>query len=42
MWFNPKKIIPNHILNKGCKFYKETSTTKLVGYIIKVFEGEII
>lgn len=32
------KIIPETTINKGCKFY----TTKLVRYIIDIFDGEII
>jgi len=45
-WFKPKKLIPQDILLKGCKYYnqkvKDVNTNKLVGYIIKVFEGELI
>ena len=46
LWFNPKKLIPLNIIDKGCKLYKSKhkniKTTKLVRYIIKIFDGEII
>ena len=45
-WFKPKKLIPKDILLKGCKFYdqkvKNIKTTKIVQYLIEVFEGEFI
>ena len=45
-WFKPKKLIPQDILLKGCKYYdqkvKNVNPTKIVRYIIKVFEGEFI
>ena len=41
-----RKKIPKDVLSKGCKHqkpkYKQTSTSKLVAYVLKVFEGEII
>ena len=41
-----KKSIPKDILMKGCKYhkhkYKQTSTNKLVAYVLETFKGEII
>ena len=46
MWFEQRKLIPKHILSKGCKFYdqndKDINTTKIVAYMIDKFDGEII
>jgi hypothetical protein len=45
MWFNPKKIIPLDILNRGCKLYDKKSNIEpsgIVKYIIDRFDGEII
>jgi hypothetical protein len=45
-WFNRPKIIPRDVINKGCKHREakvnNINTTKIVGYIIDVFNGEII
>ena len=45
-WFDVPKIIPRNIINKGCKYIepkiKSINTTKIVGYIIDIFKGEII
>ena len=45
-WFKYPKFIPSDILNKGCKHRKpmqeKINTTKMVGYIIERFDGEII
>ena len=45
-WFNRPKIIPRDVINKGCKHREakidNMDTTKIVGYIIDIFNGEII
>jgi hypothetical protein len=45
-WFNRPKIIPIDVINKGCKHREaevnDMNTTEIVGYIIDVFNGEII
>ena len=45
-WFTRPKIIPRDVINKGCKHREakvnNINTTKIVGYIIDVFNGEII
>ena len=46
MAFEHPKFIPYDILNKGCKHRKpvqeKINTTKVVGYIMERFNGEII
>ena len=45
-WFDRPKVIPRDVINKGCKHREakvnNINTTKIVGYIIDVFNGEII
>ena len=44
LWFEKygkmkeSKIIPEHIISKGCSLY----TTKIVGYLIDKFDGEFL
>jgi len=51
LWFERyrqqrKRRIPLEVLLKGCSHqeskYKQTSTTKIVAYILEKFDGEII
>ena len=45
-WFDRPKIIPRDVINKGCKhreaIYNEINATKIVGYIIDKFDGELM
>jgi len=45
-WFDNPKIIPQSIIEKGCKYrlplQNKISTTKTVAYIIDIFNGELI
>jgi hypothetical protein len=46
-WFKPNsKIIPRNIISIGCKYRvavcKEVNTTKIVGYIVDKFDGELV
>ena len=45
-WFDRPKIIPRDVINKGCKhreaIYNEVNATKIVGYIIDKFDGELM
>ena len=46
-WFKPRsKLIPQEIVNKGCKFrsaiYDEIKTIEIVGYIVNKFKGELL
>ena len=45
-WFDRPKIIPRDVIKKGCKhreaIYNEINATKIVGYIIDKFDGELM
>jgi len=44
-WFQPKKIIPKNIIDKGCKLYKRKNNIEpsgIIKMIIDKFDGEII
>ena len=38
MWWDKPKEIPAKVVNKGCKFWRDETTQK----IIKKFDGELI
>tara|TARA_R110002020_G_scaffold289898_1_gene505357 strand:+ start:380 stop:574 length:195 start_codon:yes stop_codon:yes gene_type:complete len=38
MWWEEHKNIPKHIMNKGCKFWRDDNAQR----IIEMFDGELI
>ena len=46
VWFyeinKQPKAIPEHIFDRGCKYFKDKKTEDLIKHIIEVFDGELI